>query len=56
MKIEQLTASKIKVTLETDLEKATLGKAETIELVIEQVTATGFTEQAAKRTALMSKP
>lgn len=50
MKVEQTGMDKIKITLDSDLEKATIGKAVQIELTIEQTATVGFrtTPEAAR--------
>jgi len=45
MKVEQTGPNAIRVTLETDLEKATVGKAESLEVTLRQDTDISFRER-----------
>jgi len=42
LKIEQTGPNKVKITLETDLEKSTIGCADKIEVTMEQVSSIGY--------------
>lgn len=55
MKIEQTGTNKVKITLDTDLEKSTLGKADKIEVEIEQMSSIGYSQVESRKTVEVAK-
>ena len=56
MNVEQTGVNAIKVTLDTDMEKATIGKANEVRLTIEQTSTAGFrATPEAKKSMMLSR-
>ncbi len=55
MKVEQTGVDAVKITLENDLEKQTIGKAEALTITIEQQSTMGFRGAAEIKTVKVEK-
>jgi hypothetical protein len=55
MLIEQVGINKLKITLETDLEKETIGKSESIEVSIVETNTISFRSQPSVRNETITK-
>lgn len=55
MQVEQIGVNKIKISLDNALESATIGKADKLEVVIEQISSVGYSQENSSKTIEVSK-